>query len=338
MRNLILSFLLILSCSFPASGAKLRQVAMIDLPGNPGFNQVAIANGQVVITRPETNTIEIFSPVKRRVVARISQVDNPRGIAVDDAAKRMYVALAGSHRVAVVNTTNWQVERLIPLASSPEKLLWVPQTNTLFVSSLRDRNISILDLRLETETSTVALDSLPQDMLYDSTHQQLLVSLQDSNQVVAIDRSNKIAQRFKLVASAPTGLALDSGKRRLYVAVRYAVLVLNADTGTELFRIPAPGGTNALSLDPDNDLLYAAAGDGSVLAIDLKQRVADYELSTDIKGYSIAYDASHKMLFFPGGREGRAKLVILRPIAVKEDNGPQTAMTPEAAKETAEKR
>jgi DNA-binding beta-propeller fold protein YncE len=138
---------------------------MIDLPGNPGFNQVAIANGQVIITRPETNTIEIFSPVKRRIVARISQIDNPRGIAVDDAANRVYVALAGSHRVAVINSKNWQVERLIPLQSTPEKLLWVAETNTLFVSSVRDRSLSILDLRLEAETTNIALDSLPQDML-----------------------------------------------------------------------------------------------------------------------------------------------------------------------------
>src|SRR5690349_23338341 len=130
MRNLILPFLLILSCSLIASAAKLKQVAMIDLPGNPGFNQVAIAKGQVVITHPETNTIEIFSPVKRRIVARISQVDNPRGIAVDDAAGRVYIALAGSNRIAVVNTRNWQVEQLIPVRYTPEKLLWVPETKT----------------------------------------------------------------------------------------------------------------------------------------------------------------------------------------------------------------
>ncbi len=64
--------------------AKLRQVALIDLPGSPGFSQVTMANGQVVITRPGTNTIEIFSPVKRRVIARISQISDPRGIAVDN--------------------------------------------------------------------------------------------------------------------------------------------------------------------------------------------------------------------------------------------------------------
>src|SRR5262249_15240054 len=65
-------FLLLISCAVASFGAKLRQVAMVDLPGDPGFNQIAVANGQIVMTRPATNTIEIFSPVKRRVIARIS--------------------------------------------------------------------------------------------------------------------------------------------------------------------------------------------------------------------------------------------------------------------------
>ena len=326
MRSLTLSFCLFLSCCLTAPA------------GNPWFNEVAIANGQVVITRPENNTIEIFNPVKRRVIARISQVQNPRGIAVDDAANRVYIALAGSNRIAVINSTNWQVEQLVPVKSVPEKLLWVPETKTLFVSSLRERSIGILDLRLGTQTSNLELNALPQDMLYDAAHQQLLVSLQDLNQVAAVDRSGQITQRFKLVASEPTGLALDPGRRRLYVAVRYAVLVLNADTGAELSRIPAPGGTDSLSLDPADNLLYAASGDGSVLAIDLNRGVADYELPTDVKGYSLAYDASHKMLFLPGGREGKAKLVILKPIAVNQLSAPQNAANPsQAPNQTAQK-
>lgn len=337
MRNLKLFLFLVVSWSIAASAAKLKQVAMIDLPGNPGFNQVAIANGQVVITRPETNTIEIFSPVKRRIIARISQVDNPRGIAVDDAANRVYIALAGSNRIAVVNSTNWQVQQLIPIKSTPEKLLWVPETKTLFVTSLRDRSLGIVDLRIGTETANLELNALPQDMLYDPARQQLLVTLQDLNQVATVDRSNQISQRFKLAASEPTGLALDSSRRRLYVAVRYAVVVLNADTGMEISRIPAPGGTDSLSLDPADSLLYAASGDGSVLAIDLNRGVADYELPTDVRGYSLAYDAAHKMLFFPGGREGRAKLVILRPIAVKAPTAPQNAgnSSPSSQQQTA---
>ena len=179
-------------------------------------------------------------------------------------------------------------------------------------------------------------------MLYDNARQVLLLSLQDLGQIASIDRNNKITGRYKVIASEPTGLALDEQRRRLYVAVRYAVLALNADTGAEVARIPAPGGTDALVLDPGGNLLYAAAGDGSVLAVDLNRNVVDHELPTDVKGYSIAYDPAHKMLFLPGGREGRSKMVILSPSGVKETNRLQNAAgpmesTPQSGPQTAKK-
>src|SRR5437764_14865623 len=147
MRNpsALLLVVVFLSCSALAiSDAKLKQVAMIDLPGDPGFSQVALANGQVVITRAETNTVEIFNPVKRRVVARISQIENPRGIAVDDAGGRIYIAMASSNRIAMVKTSDWQVEKLIPVQHAPEKLLWVADTKTLDASSVRDRVLNVV--------------------------------------------------------------------------------------------------------------------------------------------------------------------------------------------------
>jgi DNA-binding beta-propeller fold protein YncE len=330
-----LFIIIVLSCIGWALPAKLRQVAMVDLPGDPGFNQVAVANGQVVISRPGTNTIEIFSPVKRRVVARISQIQDPRGIAVDDDASRVYIALAGTSSIAVINSHNWQVEKLVPMEHRPEKLLWVPESKTLYASSTLDRSISIVDPLIGRETTVIALNALPQGMIYDPARQQLLVSLQDRSEVAGIDRTNTIVSRFKLTASEPTSLALDNARRRLYVAVRYAVLSLNADTGVELARIPAPGGTNALILDPDRNLLYAAGGDGSVLAIDLLRNVVDHELPTNVKGYSIAFDPSRKMIFMPGGREGRSKMVILTPTAMADQNRPQTAENPPTAGQTA---
>jgi DNA-binding beta-propeller fold protein YncE len=329
-------FLLLMSCAVPGFGAKLRQVAMIDLSGDPGFSQVAIANGQVVITRPATNTIEIFSPVKRRVIARISQISDPRGIAVDDPSHRLYVALAGTSHIAVINSQNWHVEKMIPVTHRPEELLWVPDTKTLYATSQLNRCVSIVDLERGEETAVIELNALPADMIYDPARQMLLVSFEDVAEVAAIDSSRQIADHFKLAASAPTGLALDSARRRLYVAVRYAVLVLDADTGAELRRIPAPGGTNALVLDPGGNLLYAATGDGSVLAIDLTRNVVDHELPTDVKGYTLVYEPSHKMLFMPGGREGRSKMMILSPV-VGEPGATQSAQNAPAKEPTASK-
>jgi len=329
MRNIkAFVFLLIVSCSVYGLAAKLRQVALVDLPGNPGFNHVIMANGQVVISRPGTNTIEVFSPVKRRVVARISQISDPRGMAVDDEGGALYVALAGNNSIAVVDTRSWKVEKMVPVQHRPEKLLWVPQTKMLYVTSVLDRTLSAINLRTGAEAAVLELNALPQGLLYDPARHAVLISLQDLREIAAVDATNKIVGHFKLVASEPTGLALDEDRRRLYVAVRYAVLALNADTGEEIARIPAPGGTDALVLDPGGNLLYAAAGDGSVLAIDLNRNTVDHELPTDVKGYSIAYDPAHKMLFLPGGREGRSKMMILSPTGVNEQPVPQTATSP----------
>lgn len=330
-------FLLLLVFVITASATRLRQVAMVDLPGDPGFNQIAIANGQVVISRPAINTIEIFSPVKRRVIARISQIDDPRGIAVDDDGLRVFIALAGSNRIAVVNSKNWQVEKLVPVEHRPEKLLWVPETQALYATNLLDRGLSIIDAGKGAESAVIALNALPQDMIYDAARQVLWVTLQDRGEVVAIDRANKIVNRYKLAASEPTGLALDTARRRLYIAVRYAVLAISADTGTELFRIAAPGGTSSLVSDPGGNLLYAAAGDGSVLAIDLIHNTVDHELPTNVKGYGIAYDPTRNMLFMPGGREGRSKMVILSPVMAKEQNETQSAQNLPSKGQTAKK-
>jgi len=249
-------------------------------------------------------------------------------MAVDDEGGTLYVALAGNDSIIAVDTRSWKVEKIIPVEHRPDRLLWVPQNKTLYATSVLDRTLSAINLQAGSEGAVLELNALPQDLVYDPAKHAIVLSLQDRNEIALIDSSRKITGHYKLVASEPTGLALDEDRRRLYVAVRYAVLVLNADTGEELARIPAPGGTDALVLDPGGNLLYAAAGDGSVLAIDLNRNVVDHELPTDVKGYSIAYDPAHHMIFLPGGREGRSKMVILSPAGVAEPKKLQDAASP----------
>ena len=56
----------------------------------------------------------------------------------------------------------------------------------------------------------------------------------------------KVINRFTLNASQPTGLVYDPQYHELYVAVRYAVLAISADTGAEIDRVAAPAGVDQL--------------------------------------------------------------------------------------------
>ncbi|MBI2677469.1 MAG: hypothetical protein HYX28_01665 [Candidatus Koribacter versatilis] len=298
-----------------ASAAQLRQVAIIDIPGRPGFDAMAWAEGKLVIAHTGADKVDVFDPAKRRVIAQIGDMKGPRGIAVDADAGKVYIANSGANSLAVIDSKTWSVVNPIALSASPNALLLTPG-GRLYVSQWRNAAVAVVDLAKGGEVAKVELGGIPEQMVWDAEQRGVLISVQDQATVALIGADNQVSKRFKLAASQPTGLALDAKQRHLYVAVRFAVLVLNADTGAELARIPSAGGTDSLWFDESKNTLYAADSSGSVnmIATDNRQFVSEHELKTDVKGHTLAFDPEKKMVYMPGGREGRSKLVILKRV------------------------
>jgi hypothetical protein len=110
-------------------------------------------------------------------------------------------------------------------------------------------------------------------------------------------------------------LLYDARTKCLYVAVRYAVLSINTETGAEVNRVPAAAGVDMLWLDPESRTVYAAGG-GMLLMLrtDGQRLTVSDEINADVKGHTVAYDPEKKMVVLPGGREGRSKVLLLRPM------------------------
>src|SRR3954454_18217002 len=85
-RTLVLTFMLAAGL---AASAQLKQIAIIDLPGRPGFDAVAFANGHLVIAHAAAGTVDIFSQQRRRLVAQVTNLARPTGIAVDEPAGKV---------------------------------------------------------------------------------------------------------------------------------------------------------------------------------------------------------------------------------------------------------
>src|SRR5207248_1724760 len=111
----------------------LRQIASLDLPGTPGFDDMVMVNGNLVIAHHGANTVDIFDPVKRRMVAQIRGIESPHGLAVDEQGGLFYIAGSGSNTITVVSSKDWQVQGVVGLKHSPENLLLVPEMNSLLI-------------------------------------------------------------------------------------------------------------------------------------------------------------------------------------------------------------
>ncbi|MCI0351486.1 MAG: YncE family protein [Acidobacteriales bacterium] len=323
-----------------ASAAQLKQIAVIEIPGRPGFDALAFSGRYLLMAHTSIGTVEVFDTTRRRVVKQISGLSSPRGLAVDNNAGLLYIANAGNNSIAVASTKDWQIQQTFQLSMEPSKLLLVPDQKNLYVAARRAPTLALVDLNSGSEASSIQLGGRPRQMAYDPGQKVVFVSVQDTAEVVAITSAGQVARRLKLAASQPTGLAFDPAARRLYVAVRSAVLVLDPVSGAELARVPSAQGTDTLWYDDSTRNVFAAAADGSVNMIHTNggNYFSEHELRTDVRGSTLAYDPARNFVYVPGGREGRSKLVILRRVENPDTTIQQVERKPGDQPQVAESR
>src|SRR5260370_156080 len=158
---------LLLACaSCLANASDLRQIGMVNLSGAPGFGEVAFANGMLLLTHPAASSVEVFDPVRRRVVARITGLQSPRAIAVDGKGGRIYVADHGSNSIAVVATDGWKVIDSIAVSGSPDSLLLSGDGHLYWADADAGRS-SLLDLRTKHDVAQTDLGGTPRALPYD---------------------------------------------------------------------------------------------------------------------------------------------------------------------------
>src|SRR6266496_3547604 len=104
MSNFKFIFTIVLLCVSGWAGDAVRQVAVLDLPGRPGFDEMVFAKGMLVISHPAANTVEIFDPIRRRVVGSVKDMSSPRGVAVSGDAAFVYVANHDANNIVVLKT------------------------------------------------------------------------------------------------------------------------------------------------------------------------------------------------------------------------------------------
>lgn len=303
----------------PGQQQTLQQIGMVDIPGSPGFDSVAIANGKVLLTHTAASSLDVVDPAKRRVVAQIINLQSPRGIAVDQKNGKIYVAQTGNNSIAVINFEGWQYSGAIPLPEAPSTLALDDSGERLYWSGATSDSLSILDLSTRQNLGTLDLGGRPRGMVWDQERGVAFVVLQDTSEIVAVDPKLQITSRFKLNASQPTEVVYDAHSRRLYVAARSAVLAINDQDGSETNRVEAPMGVDGLWLNAGLRTLYAASpGELTVIKADNGSFTVADSIPSDIKGHNVAFDPDNQILFLPGGREGKSAMLLLRPMDAEQ--------------------
>lgn len=190
----------------------------------------------------------------------------PMEILFSRDGERAYVAEFDTGDVAVVDVRRGAVTARIPSGGrEPTALATLPDDRTLLVTNSASGSLAFLDMREGRLVTTLALPGMPWDVVVSPDGSRAFVSLNQLDEVVAIDLAARRERGRVPTGHRPRALALSQNGRRLVCgnAASGDLSVIDTDFLTETRRLKSRGvNLNGLALLRTADL--GLPGDGTL--------------------------------------------------------------------------
>jgi YVTN family beta-propeller protein len=168
----------------------------------------------------------------------------------------------------------WQLSPAQPTPESRPSFksplgLAVDQTGEMAYVALHTAGtVAVVDLKAGKVLREIGVGKGPYELAL--TKQDLYVTCEEDDTLVAIDREKHTVRRRIRLPQAPRGLALGPGGTRLYIACRDASVICTVEIATDLVRpLPVPARPDRIVLLQEGYVLALAeaAGEASILSL-----------------------------------------------------------------------
>lgn len=134
-----------------------------------------------------------------KVISTVPVSAIPRGIAVDDANQKSFVAIMGGSSLAVISNKTWKTDTILQVQHSPRHIV-MDTSGHLFVSYNSIGRIACLDARTGRSLFSTATHAQPRTIALSKNHKFIFVTCYTSD-FVDVYKIN--ADNFEKVASLP---------------------------------------------------------------------------------------------------------------------------------------
>lgn len=199
---------------------------------------------------------------------------HPKGVAVDEAANRIYVASRSTNSLYIINGATHGLIKQLAVGQLPWGVDVNPVTRRAYVANAGSGTVSVvnMDTMLVIQTINVGAGSEPVQVAVNRTTNRIYVALHTASQVKVIDgASNTVVATVNDIHSA-FDVVVDEGQNIIFASERDAgyIAAINGVTNTEIYSLRTyPGGEPyALALDPVLKRLYVVFAPYSTLVLD----------------------------------------------------------------------
>ena len=207
-----------------------------------------------------SNDITVFNKKAGRVVDVIATGAGPRGIALDQARQRAYVALAGQDSVDVIDvSSNEIINRIVLVAGDrPQEPALTPDGRILMTANNGSNTVSIIDPVSFFEQQRIIVGSGPNTVLINSSGKKAYVFNTLSNSISIIDLAARQVTATISVDAGPLRGQFNRNGTRLYVihSLSSYLSIIDPSSLAIVQRISVGMGASALKIDTRTDRIY----------------------------------------------------------------------------------
>lgn len=241
---------------------------------------LAAANEMVIVLNSREDSMSLIDPYSYQEVRRVAVGKGPHHLLTTPDNKHLIIANAGSNELVVVDPITAEFRQRIPRIADPYHLGFSRDGRWFVANGNRLNRVDIYryqDLQFKLEKKLL-LPSTPSHMSF-SADNTVYVTLQESNQLVAIDLETQQIKWKVSTGPAPAGIWLTPDGKHLLVAATAAdfVEVFNAKSGEKVKQFTTgKGAHNFLATGDGRHVLLSNRIEGTISVID-QQRLSVVE-------------------------------------------------------------
>lgn len=241
----------------------------VPLPGDEGWDYLTFDKDGGRVFVAHGTKVQIVDSEKLTLTGEIGETPGVHGVAIAADLGRGYISAGRENTLIVFDLKSLAViARIKTTGENPDAVLYEPTTHRVFTFNGRGRNVSVIDTGKNEVIGTIPVDAKPEFAQADGAG-HVYVNLEDRSSIAVIDPQKLVVTAVWPLGGCegPSGLAIDTAKRRLFSVCDKVMAVVDANSGHLLAEVPIGAGVDAAAYDPGTQLAFASGGDGTLTVV-----------------------------------------------------------------------
>jgi YVTN family beta-propeller protein len=254
-----------------AAAPKMQVLQQWKLGGAGGWDYLTVESARQRLFISRATRVDVIDLKSGKIVGSIPDTLGVHGVALAGSLNRGFTSNGRANSVTAFDLdTLKSIQEIKVPGRNPDAILFEPAGKHVFTFNGASHDATVLDAASLTVISTIALPDKPEFAAEDGRGTVFVNIESDPGQLVAIDgRTLAVKSTWPLPGcNSPTGLAIDSLRRRLFSVCDGKVMaVTDADSGKQVALVPIGEHPDAAEYDGKHAAVYSSNGEGTLSVV-----------------------------------------------------------------------